>query len=112
MHGGLLTADGEKRVGVHRRDAGGIEVAEPFAQHGRPGEGLLHRHLLIEREADQQRVRILGEQAISRLVTGPGEQRGSGHGDYFAAMRFSIAASMRASVASSSSISAAASSRA
>jgi hypothetical protein len=39
-------------------------AAEPFLQHVRAGEGLLQRDLLVQKHADQERQRILGEQRV------------------------------------------------
>ena len=41
-----------------------IERAEPLLQLQRPGERRLHGHLLVEREADQQRERLVREQLV------------------------------------------------
>jgi hypothetical protein len=46
-------------------------VPEALAQDGGRGEGLLHRDLLVEEHADQQRQRILVEQGVR--VRGVGE---------------------------------------
>ena len=59
----------------------GIERAEALPQHQRPGERLLHRDLLVEREADQQRHRVRGDQRIG--LVGFGEVQAIGHATYF-----------------------------
>ena len=55
---------------VHRGQRSGVERAEPLAKHLRRGEGPLHRHLLVEREADQQRHRLFHEEPIGLVVAG------------------------------------------
>ena len=55
-----------------------VERAEPLLQLQRSREGGLHRHLLVEGEADQQRQRLLGKQHVCFLVAG--EVQGVGHG--------------------------------
>jgi hypothetical protein len=61
---------------VDRRQLGRIERAEPLEQHPRTGEGLLHRDLLVEREADEQRHRLGDEQAVGLVVAGEVESIG------------------------------------
>ena len=51
-------------VGQHR----GVERPDPLADRHRSREGLLHRHLLIEQEPDQQRHRLLDEQLVRGVV--------------------------------------------
>ena len=58
----------------------GLERAEPLAQHERPRERLLHRHLLVEREADEQRERVLDEQHVGLVVVGEVEAVGQRSG--------------------------------
>jgi hypothetical protein len=57
----------EDRFEVHRGERGGLERADALADHERTHERLLHRDLLVEREADQQRERIANEELV-RLV--------------------------------------------
>ena len=59
---------------VHRRDPRGIEVAEPALELGRAAERLLDGDLLVEREADEQGERIVGEQAVGVGVAGERER--------------------------------------
>jgi hypothetical protein len=74
MDRGLL-AEGGVEVGVGER--GGVDRADAFAHHERTRERLLHGHLLVEREADQERHRVGGDQLV-RLV-GVGEVEAVGH---------------------------------
>ena len=60
---------------VNCRDLRRIERADPLAQLQRPGEGLLERHLLVEYEADQQRIGISFEETICSVVAREREQR-------------------------------------
>ncbi len=48
----------EERLEVGGGDLLRLERAEPLLQAERPLERLLHRHLLVEREADEQRERV------------------------------------------------------
>ena len=48
----------------------GVERPEALAQHLRRGEGPLHRHLLVEREADEQRHRLSHQEPIGLVVAG------------------------------------------
>ena len=79
MHGRLLAAGSEEDVGIQLGDALRIEKAESCLQRRRTCKRLLHRDLLVEREANQQRVRVRRDQSISSLITSPREQRGAGH---------------------------------
>ena len=63
MDGGPLAED---RLEVGGGELRGVERADPLAQHERPRERLLHRHLLVEHEPDQQRERVA---AISALAS-------------------------------------------
>ena len=58
---------------IHGRDPGGVEVSQASLQVSGAAEGLLHRHLLVEREPDQQRQRLLHEQAVGGVIAGEGE---------------------------------------
>ena len=55
---------------VHGGQRIGVQRAEPLAQHLRRGERPLHGHLLIEREADQQRHRLFHKEPIGLVVAG------------------------------------------
>jgi len=66
VYGGFLAADGHEVVDVHRGDLLRVEVAEALLQRGRAVERPLHRNLLIEKHADQQR----GAVRIQQLVGG------------------------------------------
>ena len=56
---------------------GRVERAHPLAERQRPGETPSARHLLVEREADQQRHRIRGDQRVG--LVGLGEVQAVGH---------------------------------
>ena len=49
---------------VHRRDRRGVERPDPALQLQRPGERLLDGHLLVEREADQERERVGRDEGV------------------------------------------------
>jgi hypothetical protein len=74
VDGGDLAED---RLQVRGRHGRRVERPEPLLERERPHERLHDRHLLVEREADQQRERILGDQRV-RLV-GVGEVQAIGH---------------------------------
>ena len=65
MDGRLLA---EERLEVGIGHGAGLERAEPLLQPERAEERLLHCHLLVEREADEERERILGEQRVGFVV--------------------------------------------
>ena len=67
-----------ERLRVHGCDRARVERPDPLLEAERPGERLLHRHLLIDREPDQQRERVTGDQRV-RLVRVREVQR-LGHG--------------------------------
>ena len=54
----------ERGLEVSRCERDRIERPEPFAQPKRPQEGLLHGDLLVEREPDEQRHRVRGDQRV------------------------------------------------
>jgi len=56
------------RVGLG--DPGGVQVTEPVLQDRRAAEGLLHRDLLVEQHAEQQRQRIAAQQRVGVGVLG------------------------------------------
>src|SRR5918994_1873973 len=64
MDGGLLTERSLEPVRVHVRDLGGIERSEAFLQLLWAGERLGDRHLLVEREADEERERMSRDQLV------------------------------------------------
>ena len=70
MDGGLGTAHGDERVAVHGRDRGDVEVAQASTKGRRPGERPLHRHLLVEQHADEQRRTVGVQQLVGGRVTG------------------------------------------
>ncbi len=57
-------------LGLGCGEGGGFEGAEPLEHLGRAGEGALHRELLIEKHAREERERIVGEHLVSGLVLG------------------------------------------
>ena len=74
MDGGALAEDRlEVGLGQRRR----FDRAEPLAQHERAHERLLHGHLLVEREADDQRHRVRRDERIG--LVGVGEVEAIGH---------------------------------
>ena len=75
---GLLAEHALELGRVGRRDPPRVERAEPPLQLERPRERLLHRDLLVEREADQQRDGVAGEQRV-RLVVGREVEAVVGH---------------------------------
>ena len=68
----------EDRVELGGGDGVHGERPEPLAQHVRSHERLLDRHLLVEREADQQRERVVDQQPVGLVVAG--EVQPVGHG--------------------------------
>ncbi len=66
----------EERLEVGLRDLLRIERPEPLLESQRAEERLLHRDLLVEREADEQRERIGREQPARLLVLGEPERLG------------------------------------
>ena len=75
-----LAEHGGELLGVARRDARDVEVPEARAQLERARERLLDGDLLIEREADEERERVGGDQAVGLVVAGEGQALGSGCG--------------------------------
>ncbi len=73
-----LAEDRDEVLGILGGDAPRVEVPETPLQLERAGECLLHRHLLVEAEADQQGVRVLREQPVGLVVTGEGQPLGPG----------------------------------
>src|SRR5262249_24747626 len=64
-------------VGVAVGDVGGVEVAaEPYRELVRRRERLLHRHLLVEHQPDQQRERVSREQPVGGIRLGENELGG------------------------------------
>jgi hypothetical protein len=59
----------------------GVQSPDALLDLERSRERRLHRHLLIEGEADQQRHRLLCEKRIRFVVTGEVEHRGDGHAE-------------------------------
>ena len=66
--------------GTHRRDGLRVERAESFAQRRRPAERPLHRDLLVEQHAHEQREGIGDEQFVGFGITGDRKYR-SCHGE-------------------------------
>ena len=56
----------------------GVEPAEAALELAGPGEGLLHGHLLVEREPDEERERVAGEERVRLVVVGEVEPVGRG----------------------------------
>ena len=59
-----MRKNGVERLRVHGRDGRGVQRADPAPQLERPGEGLLDRDLLVEREPDEEREGVLRQEAI------------------------------------------------
>ena len=74
VDGGALAED---RLEVRAGDGRGVEGAETLAERQRPRERLLDRDLLVEREADQQRHRVLRDELVGLI--GFGEVQAIGH---------------------------------
>ncbi len=75
----------EHRLEVGCRDGCGVQGTDPLAQRAGACEGLLHSHLLIEREADQKRHRVLGDQPVG--LVGIGEVQAVWHGRHMVPRR-------------------------
>jgi hypothetical protein len=67
----------EQRLEVHAGQRGGVERARALLEHERSRERLLHGHLLVEREADQQRERLAHQQRVG--LVGVGEVQAVDH---------------------------------
>ncbi len=82
MQGWLGTEGSGKVVGVHGGDGRGIEGADTSLQFQRPPEGLLHRHLLVERKTDEQGQGFPRQKSIGLRITRVGKLAGrhSSHG--------------------------------
>jgi ATP-dependent helicase Lhr and Lhr-like helicase len=65
---------------IHVRGRRGVECPAPPPELERRRERPLERHLLVEREPDEQRERLLDEEAICLLVAREAEAVGGGHG--------------------------------
>jgi hypothetical protein len=70
--------DPEHRVEVGAGQRRRVDRAQPLAQRERARERLLDRHLLVEREADEQRHRLGRDQRVG--LVGVGEVQAIGHG--------------------------------
>ena len=62
---------------IHAGDGGGIEGADAALELERARKGFLHRHLLIEDEANEERERLLGEERVGLVIAGEVEAVGS-----------------------------------
>src|SRR5205823_7830554 len=80
MHGRLLTEGLLDAARVGGRDALRVERAEAPLELERPGERSRHGHLLVEREADEQRERLTRDQPVRLVVVGEVQPVGRGHG--------------------------------
>jgi hypothetical protein len=65
---GSLPEDRVEQCRVGRGDLARVERPEPLLQLERPRERRLYGHLLVEREADQEGERVLGEECVCRIV--------------------------------------------
>ena len=75
MDGSRPLRDREELVGIHRGNPCRVEIAHPLLQEVGTEEGPLHRYLLIEQHADDQRERIVFEQSVRVFVAGDRELR-------------------------------------
>jgi hypothetical protein len=80
---GRRPEDRREGLGVHRRDRSRIQGDRAALHLERTRERLLHRDLLVEREADQQRERVGRDQGVGVRVAGEREvvgRDGEAHG--------------------------------
>ena len=70
MNGWLLAAHRDESVEIHRSNTRGLEMAESLTDGEGAGERPLHRHLLVEQHADEQRGAVVAQQSICRWLTG------------------------------------------
>src|SRR4051794_8099010 len=75
----LLPEHSLESVWRHGGDLRRIEVTEPALDVAGTGEGLLDCHLLIEREADQERERFSGDEAVGVGIAGERQAGGGCH---------------------------------
>ena len=68
----------EDRVEIGVGECPCVERAEAFADDERSHERLLHGHLLVENEADQERHRVRGDECVG--FVGVSEVQAVGHG--------------------------------
>jgi hypothetical protein len=68
VDGRPLAERGRELGGIHRRDPVGVEVPEPPLQLERAEERRRHRHLLVEREPDQERERVACVERVGLVV--------------------------------------------
>ena len=61
---------------VRPGDAGRVQVTQPAAKLQRPAECLLDRDLLVEGEPDEERERLLDQEAVGLVVAGEGKSVG------------------------------------
>ena len=64
MDRGALAEDLLQPVRIHRRDLVRVERTEPAPEVERAREGLLHGHLLVKDEPDEERERIGREESV------------------------------------------------
>src|SRR5207248_491436 len=64
----LLAARLLEPARVHARALLGVAAADPLPQHPRAGERRLHRHLLVERESDQEREWVARDERVDVVV--------------------------------------------
>src|SRR6476620_4980955 len=68
MNRRLLAKHPLELTGIGRSELARVERSEALLELERPEERRWHRHLLVEREADQQCERLLGEQRVCLVV--------------------------------------------
>ena len=65
-----------ERLRIHRGDSARIERPDALLQLERACERGLHRDLLVEREADEERERLTGDQLVRLVRVGEVERLG------------------------------------
>ena len=68
MYGWLLAEGCLELAGIGGGDLPRVECAQTLADLERPRERRLHRYLLVEREADEERERVGRDQPVGRVV--------------------------------------------
>ena len=70
MHGRSDAKHLDEGIGVMARDRGRVERTKAVLDLRRAGEGGFHGNLLVEKHAEQQRERVVGEQGVGGEITG------------------------------------------
>ena len=72
---GLVRNTSSSASGVIAAIARRVQAAEAVPERRRAAERPLHRHLLVQEHADEERQRVVDEQAVGDRVAGDGERR-------------------------------------